>query len=202
MTTTIISRLYETPERAASVSSDLREAEFMDKEMDVISGDNADAAETAMLAASVHPSAAKAYADHVAKGATLVVVRATIGRANKGRRILDSQESMDVGAIKDEIFDRGSDNMSTYRRQEFDNLMPRGSLMLTDPDFALRTGKRYGAFLVPLLTKRKPSKTALRSGKHYGAFLVPLLTKRKPKNISLRTGKRYGAFLFPLLLKS
>ena len=94
---TIITRLYRSQTAAKSVTDALKEAGFLDSHMDTFSGGGTKAANddedgktkkkskskasgeamaAKLMKAGVYPKAAETYAEHLASGETLVVLRA------------------------------------------------------------------------------------------------------------------------------
>jgi hypothetical protein len=182
--TTIITRLYESDASAQAVVSGLAEAGFPEKTYETI--DNSGNPVADMEAAGVDADAAAAYAAKMGQGNKLVVVRAPFvpfGAAREAMRIADSEPAMDAGVSNENVL---------IREEQVETSFPK-----------IQRNKRYGDFLFPLLSKRRPPEYSVYEGtKRFGAFLVPLLSDRKPMDNSIyREEKRFGDFLVPLLSK-
>lgn len=91
--TTMISRLYATPQQADMVASDLRRVYFTDYDIQVARADEsmttmADAV-AAVRRTGVHRADAQAYAEALGQGATLLTVHAPWGGAAKAIEVMD-----------------------------------------------------------------------------------------------------------------
>lgn len=91
--TTMISRLYASAQEAAQVASVLGRVHFTDYEIHVVRADGASQTMDDIVAlvrrTGVHRADAPAYADAVARGATLMTVFAPWGGAAKAIEIMD-----------------------------------------------------------------------------------------------------------------
>ena len=133
--TTIITRLYETKTTGAEVVAALRAAKYSTRDLDLIDvADQAegardrDSVEAAIRKAGVHRKAAAAYADHVAAGKALLVVRAPFTRAQEALSVLSDFNSLDVGVESTEVYSCESDVSDAW----FKWPRPSPSLIITD----------------------------------------------------------------------
>ncbi len=83
-----VSRIYDSKEKAESVAAELKTYSFSSDHVHVVSpgGDT----EAALTAAGVSSARAKAYAETVGRGNSVVIVIPTFGKAGKAAEILDS----------------------------------------------------------------------------------------------------------------
>ena len=107
--TTIITRLYSSKKKAESVILALREERFTDRDVDLIASagsGNADkeSLQDEILSSGVFRRAAEIYAEHVAAGKALVVVRAPVGRAVEAEEIVDEFEAVETDVAHTEVF--------------------------------------------------------------------------------------------------
>lgn len=98
--TTIITRLYATPDRASAVVDALKADGFMDRDISMFS---AGTSASTIQRAGVYAKAAQTYADHVAKGAALVVCRAPTGSAYPALAVVDQFPAIDAGVKYTEV---------------------------------------------------------------------------------------------------
>jgi hypothetical protein len=192
---TIITRLYSDEATANTVVADLKADPYHGHSSTIITG--SDALDDRMKEAGVGEDAAAVYKPLVEKGNALLVVKALLGQAQSAIGIVNSHPSIEVDLETQNAY------VSTTYEKDMSKLVDREhKLQLTEHEqISSRTGKRYGAFLVPLLSKRTPPDNAVYRGtKRFGDFLVPLLSKRTPPDNAVYRGtKRFGAFLVPLL---
>lgn len=119
--TTIITRLYSDEATARAVQGELTAAGFPESRTDVI-GEGADA-RSAMVAAQVPADSAATYADAMAPGNALIVVRAPVvpfGIARKAMGIVDAHGPLDAGVANENVYLRedggtGTDSGATSR---------------------------------------------------------------------------------------
>ncbi|OCW58514.1 hypothetical protein [Hoeflea olei] len=142
--TTLITRLYETPERASAVAAALAAHEFRDKHYDVIAAPQSeegptvgalDAIHQALSKAGVIPRSAAVYAPLILEGNALVVVRAPMGTAFDVEAIVDSFESLDAG-VRDEVHLPAEAGLPPkVYRQRATSLLPRDAMILSGRKF-------------------------------------------------------------------
>jgi hypothetical protein len=83
-----VSRIYDAPEKADSAASELKNYSFSADHIHVVKpGEDA---ESALTSAGVSSARAKAYAETVGQGKSVVTVVPTFGKAAKAAEILDS----------------------------------------------------------------------------------------------------------------
>ncbi len=207
--TTIITRLYNDDTAANAVVSGLFEAGFPDSTYDVI-GEGADAV-AAMTGAQVSEESATAYAAAMNGGKKLVVIRAPFapfGAAKEAIKIADSQPSVDAGVgnqnalVSQELTGQLVQRIQSNQRYG-DFLYPLISRRKPHGLTHFKGTKHFGAFLTPLINNRRASWFPVYHGtKRFGDFLFPLISRRKPWGLTVYSGtKRFGDFLFPLLIK-
>ncbi len=193
---TIITRLYKDEAAANAVVADLKADPYHGQKSTIITG--SDALDERIGAAGVGEDAAAAYKPLVEKGNALLVVEALLGQARPAIKIIDKHPSVEV-----ELDNQNAYVATAYEKDMSKLVMRDHPYMMTpkgqSPVFHGTT--RFGAFLMPLISKRKPvGMTVYQGTKHFGAFLVPLISKRKPVGKTVYQGtKRFGAFLMPLL---
>ena len=207
--TTIITRLYKDDSAVNAVTSGLSEAGFPDNLFSTIGGGGDVAA--AMADAQVGEEAAEAYAPLIRQGNKLVVVRAPFapfGAATKAMKIVDSQPTVDAGLAKENVLVSAEMTapllQNIQRNQRYgDFLFPLISKRKPHGSTVFSGTKRFGAFLMPLLSNRKPMGNSLMpASTRFGNYILPLISKRKPMANSVFHGtKRFGDFLAPLIIR-
>nr|WP_294551736.1 hypothetical protein [uncultured Rhodopila sp.] len=90
--TVITTRIYDTPQNAKGAVTKLKSSYFSDDQITLVSseGKTADAVVAAITAFGVPASNAKAYAETIGRGASLVAVRPSFGKAGEAAQILNS----------------------------------------------------------------------------------------------------------------
>jgi thiamine monophosphate kinase len=90
--TVIAIRIYDTPQNAKGAVTKLKKSHVNDSQIAVVSGEGKAAADvaTAIAAVGIPAANAKALAESVAKGGTLVAVCPLFGKAYEAAEILDS----------------------------------------------------------------------------------------------------------------
>ena len=187
--TTLITRLYETVERASAAANALAAMEFRDKHYDVIAApviktkpaaDTLAGVNAALSRAGVIPRSAAVYAPRIVEGNALVVVRAPIGTSFEVTDILDGFEPIDLG-LRDEVHLPAEAGLPRkVYRPSATSLLPRDAMILS--------GRKF----LPAITSRQtgPWSGLIRSGPSAGLIKerttpfsstlgLPLLTKRE-----------------------
>jgi hypothetical protein len=123
-----VSRIYDSPEKADSVAAELKNYSFSPEHVHVIKpgGD----AEAALTSAGVSSARAKAYAESLGRGNSVVTVVPTFGKAGKAAEILDSFGPVDthISDVPDTP-ERGSRSKSTNGSAASDNAAPLSSTL-------------------------------------------------------------------------
>lgn len=187
--TTLITRLYETPERASAAANALAAKQFRDKHYDVIAGpaietelavESLAAIHAALSRAGVIPRSAAVYAPRILEGNALVVVRAPIGTSFVAEGVLDSFDPIDLG-VRDEVHVPAEAALPPkVYRQRATSLLPRDAMILS--------GRKF----LPAITSRDtgPWSGLVKSGPSAGLIRerttpfsstlgLPLLSKRE-----------------------
>tara|TARA_R110002020_G_scaffold37723_3_gene113819 strand:+ start:452 stop:1003 length:552 start_codon:yes stop_codon:yes gene_type:complete len=181
--TTLITRLYETVERASTAANALAAINYRDKHYDVIAAPaTASLADVnaALSSAGVIPRSAAVYAPRILDGNALVVVRAPIGTSFAAEDVLDGFEPIDLG-MRDEVHLPAEASLPPkVYRQRATSLLPRDAMILS--------GRKF----LPAITSRQtgPWSGLIRSGPSAGLIRdrttpfsstlgLPLLSKRE-----------------------
>ncbi len=157
--TTIITRLYSDEQTARNASAFLAKNGFVDRDRDVISG--GEGGVVALRSAGVPADVAAAYAETLAGGTAVLVVRAGFGRAGKARALVAETETIDAGLPKQDFYVRGGLRPHTGRpvaRPEDARILtgsgPGGALISTPTPFSswlgmtlLSTGPRSSSVM-------------------------------------------------------
>lgn len=207
--TTIISRLYDSVETAAAAADALLDAGHRPETLDVIAaeaGASDTAADTATLtqriaAARVGLRSAPAYAEELARGRALLVVRAPItpfGGAREAMRIAARFAPVEVpGVIGDQY-------VRDYPDPRFFNTLLHDHRRFLSQDIPPENPRRRGlvsaAFGVPLLSGRRPR--VRPAGRPLTGALMPLVIRRAPSRSVLSDAGPMSRFFFPLPLLS
>lgn len=189
--TTVISRLYQDEQTAASVVSALKEAGFPDNTIDTIGSDQNDLAE-AIAAARVPTEAAETYAGEISDGVTLVVVRAPFTPFGAARSAIDIVDG--TPSVASAVTDNNSLVSETIRRELILSVMTSHPLFLTDAkEMSRNSGRISHGFGWRLLSKRKEKRSAISGGRFMSRAFWPmaLLSSKKSKMSVYRGGKKF-----------
>ncbi len=192
---TIITRLYKDDATANTVAAELAADPYHSHSATLVSG--ADGLDKKLAALGIGEDAAAAYAPKIRDGNVLLTVNALLGQARNAIKIVDKHEAVDVEIENENLY-----APTTYVKDMSKLVDSEHALQLTEREqISSRTGSRYGAFLVPLLSGRTPPDHAVfRGTKRFGDFVMPLLSGRIPPDHAIFRGtKRFGAFLVPLI---
>ena len=166
--TTIITRLYADAATARNVASALM-ARGLDQDLiDVVGMDGAGSVAERLHAAEVAPVAAAAYAAAMAKGNTLVVVRAPfapMGTARNAMRTMDRTPSIKV-AVDEESYIR-IDPSITNRA----SVMTDHPFFMSNPHRPMSHGHIFGA---KLLSAHKDKRSVYPGGKLMSGIFWPM----------------------------
>lgn len=205
---TIITRLYASADTAKSVASRLKEEDYRVSDVDVIAKGRKGSLKTLkadISAAGVYPNAAATYAERVADGDVLLVVRAPIGQAIKARAIVDEADSIDAGVKYTEVY-RGTGTSSARlgRQRHLPPLLPNETKILTN-DGLIKSGTPFSSlFGIPLLTSGPTGKARLmtkRSTPFSSFFGLGLLARNSGRSqlMTQNTTPFSSMFGLPLL---
>lgn len=201
--TTIISRLYDSPDTAEAAADALRAAGHDPDTIAIVAPAAGTDAETAISAAGVGHVSAAAYARAMPPGAALLVVRAPFtpfGRARSAMRIADGFGPRPVpGTNPDQHVP------DQPRPRIFHPAIGRHAHVLTfdmPPHIARRRGLVSAAFGLPLLTGGRVRPAGLPSGWRLTGGLLPLLWRRRPRRSLLPAGSFLSRLFWPLPLLS
>lgn len=184
--TTIVTRLFASPDQAAAAAAALKSEDFLDRHVHVIAGDDALAA---ILDAGVHRSAALIYADRLKQGAGLVVTQAQFGMALKAAKILKQHGPIASGVKSQDVYVGSVDNRPMYPNRYLpillDNTTVFSGLLLP----ALTSRNRLFSRMVglPMLSNKRAPRASLSSMRFSSMLGLPLLTRGKGPRASLIT---------------
>lgn len=201
--TTIISRLYDSPDTAAAAAEALRAAGHDPETIAVLAPEPGDAA--AIAAAGVGHVSAAAYARALAPGQAMLVVRAPItpfGRARAAMRIADGFGPRSVPGVN-----ANQHVPDQPRPQIFHPAIARHAHVMTrdmPPHIDRRRGLVSAAFGLPLLWRRARPRATLTDGAHPSRWFwpLPLLWRRTPAATLLPSGSFPSRRFWPLPLLS
>jgi hypothetical protein len=179
--TTIITRYYATAEAAAAATTQLAEEEMRMEFFDRFEGG---ATEDAIIRAGLYPSAAKAFAARLAKGGSLVVVRAPFGQTYFVKDILDAHGPIDSGVDCSEVYVESQPSNPQHHNKylpvllDSDTLIFSGSMMP-----AVARNWSFSKMLgMPLLSNKPAGRAKLLSDNptpFSSALGLPLLIDKK-----------------------
>ncbi len=134
--TTIITRLYASPERGKAAADALMARGLKAKHFDVIDKNSTGKMSEEEIAgmigsAGVYPSATTVYASRVKKGESLVVVRAPYKTAFKVKTILDGLGPIDGGVEYTEVYQRAIAPPPTYYNKNLPILLDSKALIFS-----------------------------------------------------------------------
>ena len=179
--TTLVTRLYENAAHADDVVATLKAEGFPDSCIDVVEQGSRTSAEDRIVEAGVPAPVAQQYAQHLAVGRGLLVVRAPFvpfGAAKVAIEAADAYPSFDAGVV-----DENMNIPDEVDRDLFLSILPSHRLFLTnmlDVRNDLKPRGFSAAFRIPTLAE-KP-KNRMRPAvmdQRFGAFLVPLLARNR-----------------------
>jgi hypothetical protein len=188
--TTLITRLYATPEAAEAVRKDLSWRGFPPYQMRLFAKKKGEGAKTLakrMVDAHVADAAAETYSKKVSTGAALLVVMADYRPLNAlriAREVIGASESVDAGVAEEEYkVDTGKDHApSIFRHHPHILTMRREDPEPWTPRFSDQIG-------FPLLST-KPRKSSVISGGKFMSkkFWPGALLRSKPRKPSVLSG--------------
>jgi hypothetical protein len=202
--TTLITRLYDDEETAAATARRLNREGLPRNALRVITAQGLSREEIAakMSRANVHESAVATYADHVAAGAALLVVRATykpLGAARITRDITARTKARVVGEVVDDhYFPDGPDHAPSVLKDH-----PR--FLSLDLDTGEYKGGSVSAEIgIPLLTRghRNRPLHVFRGGAHMSRWFwpMPLVTRKRKANSAISGGRHVSKVFWPMPL--
>jgi hypothetical protein len=204
--TTVITRLYDSEDTASATARRLNREGVPKHALQVITakGLAREAIAERMRRADVHDSAVPVYADHVAQGDALLVVRATykpLGAARLTREITAKTKTKSVGdVVDDHYFADGPDHAPSV-------LKDHPHMLSLDLDFGEYKGGPVSAeFGIPLLTRghrNRPLRVS-RGGGHMSKWFwpMPLVTRKRTANSAISGGRFMSRLFWPMPLLS
>ncbi|MBO6756093.1 MAG: hypothetical protein JJ902_07180 [Roseibium sp.] len=210
--TTIITRLYNDKRKASRVVSALKSEDYLERDIDVVTGkddpDDTDhsAIRGELRKAGVYPNAATIYAQKVAEGHALLVVRAPFGRSLRAIEITDSFQPIRTEVKHTEVFVGTRDKPRVYNDKYLPVLLDDTIMTGRTTPGLIGSGTPLSSlFGFPLLTDGK-NRTRLLTKNPFplsSLFGLTLLTKGGSRT-SLWTNNPFpfsSLFGLPLLLK-
>ena len=202
--TTVITRLYADEEAAGATARRLGWEGLPARALQVISasGMTRDAIAAKMTKAGVHETAVPAYAERVAAGNALLVVRATykpLGAARIVREVTARTKTIDVGGVVDDHY------VSDPPDHAPSVLKDHPRLLSLDLDAGEYKGGPISAELgIPLLTRghRNRALHVIRGGKHVSRMFwpMPLVSHRRKANSAIHGGRYMSKLFWPMPL--
>lgn len=202
--TTVITRLYADEEAASATARRLGWEGLPARAVEVIGGKGMSRDEIArrMTRAAVHEASVGAYAERVAAGNALLVVRATykpLGAAQITRDVTARSKTIDMAGVVDEHFFRDPPDHAPSVLKDH----PR--LLSLDLDAGEYKGGPISAELgIPLLTRghRNRPIRVYKGGRHMSrAFWpMPLLSKKRSSSSAIHGGRFMSKAFWPMPL--
>jgi len=196
--TTIITRLYAN-ERSANAVADRLSWEGLPKSaVKVVTGTDKDKIQHRMMQAQVHRDAAPIYAESVAGGTALLIVRATykpLGAARIVREVTGSRKTIDVGVTQDDIYVRDLPDHAPSVLKEH----PRFLTLPSEPE-ELQRGPISDLVGVHTVSKLRSPTSAIRGGAFISQKFWPtaLVSTKPRRNSVIRGGGTVFSRLFGL----
>jgi hypothetical protein len=202
--TTVITRLYDNEETASATARRLNREGLPRHALQVITAKGLSREEIAerMKRASVHDSALTTYADHVAAGNALLVVRATykpLGAARITRDITARTPVKTVGGVVDDHYlPDGPDHAPSVLKDH-----PRLLSLDLEPG-EYKGGPISAEVGIPLLTRghRNRPLHVFRGGGHMSRWFwpLPLVTRKRKANSAISGGRHVSRLFWPMPL--
>lgn len=224
--TTIVSRLYDERATAEAAAEALRAAGHDPRTIRLVASENTASQSPAtegpapahppterapsayqaalrrrIVAAGVGSTSAAVYADEVARGCALLVVRAPFtpfGRAREAMRIVDRFAPMDVPGVNANQHIRDYPNPANFNTILRDH--PRWFAGDIPPLNPRRRAQVSTVFGLPMLSRRRPAGTTLRTTLSQ-ALRLPLVLRSRGGR-ALPTGRFASRWFWPLPLLS
>ncbi|MEL7116164.1 MAG: hypothetical protein AAGP08_11325 [Pseudomonadota bacterium] len=192
--TTVICRVYVHPSDAVTVVENLAAAGFPASTYDVI-GAGEDAA-AAMATARVPRIDIATYDEVLQHQTKMVVVRAPVtpfGAARKAIEIVDAVPSVSVPVAEKDVHIRETANRDLYIGLSILRDHPRWFSGDIRPGRDRPRARMSEVFYWPLLSKRKPRKSAIPGGGYLSTKLLPfpLLATHKRSTSAIHGGRRW-----------
>jgi hypothetical protein len=191
--TTIISRLYADPAVAAEVAGRLAAAGFPAQTYDLLAADSDLAGLPGRItAARVRARAAATYADRLASGGAMIVVRAPfspIGAARQAMEIVDQAASVDICRAVQNDYQSEQPDGRLFLSVLTDH--PRFLSQDLRPGYSSAYGPVTELFGMRILSRRKPRTSAIAGGGFMSRLFwpMPLITRnRKARSASGERG--------------
>lgn len=208
--TTIITRLYATPDKAAEVVSALHASRFGKKLVSVITADAAGGVREAIGKAGVYAAAADIYAKHVAGGEALVVLQAPYGRAVQALNLLENFEAVPTAVRHTEAYVESRETPKvSLSSKNLPVLLNSDVLVMSDGMFP-RAVFRKNAFFsslfgIPLLSgSNGPMSNLIQTNTtpFSSMFGLPTLTRSQEPKAGLVRGTMSSSLGLPTLTKN
>ena len=204
--TTVITRVFDNEENARSIAGKLRDKRLPRRAIEVIAAEGRDSEAIAarLSRAMVHDDTVPVYAEHVAQGKAVLVVRATykpLGAARITRETLAGRESIvNVGDVCDDYYvsDPPDHAPSILNDHPHILLMDMGRRRIAD-------GGPVMAGLFPkLIIRNRKATSAIRGGAHMSRLFwpMPLLKRNRKANSAIRGGRYMSKAFWPAPLLS
>ncbi|MEM8823194.1 MAG: PucR family transcriptional regulator [Pseudomonadota bacterium] len=197
--TTVITRYFDSAERAISVRRELvNQQRFPLKTMRLY--DSADGLADTLVEADVPADAAQVYQDRVANGGAVLMVRhryKPLGGAKIARRIMADMGAADLGSLPQEAVIKDATDPRLSILDDHPYMLTR----FKDPS---STSYHMADWPIPLISRRKPFTASLLTDPHgrMANFPIPLISKRKPETASIfPPHQRMANFPIPLISK-
>lgn len=185
--TTIITRLYQDEQTANEVAQTLLDHHFRAAMMDVI-GPNGDP-HAEMDTARVPVSTREAYAERIAQGNALLVVRAPFGGAERAFLIVDQTASIDMGDMAQSSY-VAEDMAAEYQTSSIIAGSPR--LMSSAMYPSIKRGRSTIAMMFgkPLMRRRDKPGLVRKHGHFSKKFWPQSLLDTKPRKLRVSSDSR------------
>jgi hypothetical protein len=192
--TTLVTRLYDSADRAQAAVKDLTSKGFR-KDLASVVSDAASAAAD-LAAARVPADAAKLYADAVAKGGAVVAAQCPAGTSFKVRELLDSYGPKASGVAQEEVFLKTVDPLKVRERPR-ERFQTKDGRTTRDMGVHLLTGVRMSGnpWLLMTGTRWSGNKMLLMTGSRWSGNSIFKSDKRWSGNDKLlMTGTFWGGW--------
>lgn len=197
--TTIITRLYQDLATAQGVVAALVAKGHDEATIEIITREGEGPAEDRMLRARVPASSAVAYADGIAAGRTLLVVRAPfapMGTARSAIRVVNATHALDVGIEDEDHYIREQPQVEVSGK-----VLTGTTFFMSNPHRTAGHGHILGSN--PILAA-KPRTSAIAGGAHMSTKFWPmkLVSPAKERSSAIRGGFLFSSmFGIPTLIR-
>ncbi|MCK0150936.1 PucR family transcriptional regulator [Marivita sp. S6314] len=194
--TTIITRYFEDAGQAEAVKSELVYGQRFSPAI-VSTYTKADGLTATLMAEHVAEDTAKAYADNMKKGGSVLLVRAgykPLGVAKITRETATRMGAVDMGGLNETVFFKDTRKRSL-------KVLTEHPYMLSRPPGKKGDRHHMADWPIPLISRRKPyNESAIPRHGRMANFPIPLISRRKPNTASIfPRHARMAAFPIPLI---